>query len=47
MEGDPQVSKTYNHIAFKILEDDIGVYLEKIQSLGIEFRISRPRILGE
>ncbi|MBH89293.1 MAG: FosX/FosE/FosI family fosfomycin resistance thiol transferase [Magnetovibrio sp.] len=47
MEGESLSSKTYNHIAFKIDEDDFHSYLERIQSLGLEVSQGRPRVKGE
>ncbi|WP_348920908.1 FosX/FosE/FosI family fosfomycin resistance hydrolase [Enterococcus rotai] len=47
MQGEPLPTKTYNHIAFKITESDYETYLDKINSLGLEIRASRPRIAGE
>ena len=47
MEGEALSSKTYNHIAFKIHEDEIERYLTKIQRIGVEIRPERPRIPGE
>jgi fosfomycin resistance protein FosX len=47
MEGDPQPSRTYNHIAFKIEDADYDELLNRIRSLGLEVRQSRPRIEGE
>jgi fosfomycin resistance protein FosX len=47
MEGDPQPSRTYNHVAFKIEDTDYDELLNRIRSLGLEVRQSRPRIEGE
>jgi catechol 2,3-dioxygenase-like lactoylglutathione lyase family enzyme len=47
MEGDPQPSRSYNHIAFKIEDADYDELLNRILSLGLEVRQSRPRIDGE
>jgi catechol 2,3-dioxygenase-like lactoylglutathione lyase family enzyme len=47
MEGDPLPSRTYNHVAFKIGEADLDIYRERIRSLGLDVRESRPRITGE
>jgi fosfomycin resistance protein FosX len=47
MEGDAQPSRTYNHIAFKIEDADYDELLNRIRSLGLEVRQSRPRIEGE
>ena len=47
MEGESLSSKTYNHIAFKINEDDIDNYLERIRSMGLEASLGRSRVKGE
>jgi fosfomycin resistance protein FosX len=47
MEGEPLPHKTYNHIAFKIREEDFEQYTERIRTLGIEVCNDRPRIQGE
>lgn len=46
MEGGP-VSKTYNHIAFKVNENDMDYFLEKVQSLGLEVLPGRSRNKAE
>ena len=40
--GDP-ISKSYNHFAFKIDENDMGYFSEKIQSLGLDILPGRNR----
>ena len=47
MENPEIVNRTYHHVAFKIRDEDIGVYQEKIRALGLEMRPPRPRINGE
>jgi catechol 2,3-dioxygenase-like lactoylglutathione lyase family enzyme len=47
MEGESYQNKTYNHIAFKIAEADYDAYFERIRSLNLEIRESRPRVNGE
>lgn len=47
MEGEPLPEKTYNHVAFKITEEDFELYEGRIRSMGLEFRTARPRIEGE
>lgn len=47
MEGEPLSEKSYNHVAFKISEQDFGQYKKRIQSLGVEFREGRSRVEGE
>ncbi len=42
MEGDP-VSRSYNHIAFRIEESEIPEYMAKLKSLGLEIVPGRPR----
>lgn len=47
MEGDSRSEKTYNHIAFKIAEEEFDEYAYRIKSLGVEVRESRGRVEGE
>ena len=47
MEGEPLLHKTYNHVAFKIDEEDFDKYAERIQTLGVEVRCDRSRVKGE
>lgn len=47
MEGDALPEKTYNHIAFKIRDEDFGDYAARIHSLGLEIREPRKRVTGE
>jgi catechol 2,3-dioxygenase-like lactoylglutathione lyase family enzyme len=47
MEGESLSEKTYNHVAFKIAPQDIGAYIARIRSLGIECRNDRSRVAGE
>lgn len=47
MEGEPLPARSYNHIAFKIEDDDYDSCLGRIRQLGLELRESRPRVNGE
>jgi catechol 2,3-dioxygenase-like lactoylglutathione lyase family enzyme len=47
MKGEALPSRTYNHIAFKIDEREIGTFRDRIAMLGLDIRESRPRIAGE
>ncbi|MEM9029544.1 MAG: FosX/FosE/FosI family fosfomycin resistance hydrolase [Pseudomonadota bacterium] len=47
MEGEPLSARTYNHVAFKISEDDFDLYVERIQAAGLDMRPPRPRVVGE
>jgi catechol 2,3-dioxygenase-like lactoylglutathione lyase family enzyme len=47
MEGEPLGERTYNHVAFKIAEADYEPCLERVRSLGLDLRESRPRVEGE
>ena len=49
-KGEPLPERTYNHVAFKISEDDIEMYTEKIKHAGLEIKPERPgrvRTAGE
>ena len=47
MEGDSLPLPTYNHVAFKISDEDYDLYLRRIRSLGLEVREGRSRVTGE
>jgi fosfomycin resistance protein FosX len=47
MEGESLPSRTYNHVAFKIAEEDVPGYQERIEKLGLDLRPPRPRVAGE
>lgn len=47
MENKETVNRTYHHVAFKIREEDIDIYLEKIKALNLEMKPPRTRIKGE
>jgi len=47
MEGDSLSEKTYNHVAFKIPDEQFDAYAERIHSLGVEVREGRSRVDGE
>ncbi len=47
MEGAPLPDQTYNHVAFKITEDNFEKFAQRVKASGVEFRTSRPRISGE
>lgn len=47
MEGNADLSRTYNHIAFKVADCDLESYESRIRELGLEFKTPRPRVEGE
>lgn len=47
MEGEPLPTRTYNHIAFQIREEDLEGYRERLQRLGLDLLPPRPRVEGE
>lgn len=47
MEGKELNERTYNHVAFKIREEDFEKYLKRIEELGLDFKPPRPRVEGE
>jgi len=47
MEGEPRSGKTYNHVAFKVPQEDFDKYIESVKKLGIEVREGRSRVSGE
>ena len=47
MEGEGSPTRTYNHIAFKIPDQDYTMYLDRIRSQHLEIREGRSRVEGE
>jgi catechol 2,3-dioxygenase-like lactoylglutathione lyase family enzyme len=47
MEGDSLQEKTYNHIAFKIQDEQFDEYMERVRALDVEVREDRGRVKGE
>lgn len=47
MEGDSLSDRTYNHVAFKISEEEFDLYESRVKALGLDLRPPRPRIEGE
>lgn len=47
MEGEPLPIKTYNHVAFKIGENDFDEYAKRVRTLGVEICSGRDRVEGE
>lgn len=47
MEGESLPTRTYNHIAFRIRDDEFEDYVSKIRNAGAEIRTERPRVEGE
>lgn len=47
MEGPALSDRSYNHVAFKIAEQDFDLYRTRLQAAGVDVRESRSRIAGE
>ncbi len=47
MEGESLTEKTYNHIAFKIPDEEFDSYAERVRALGLEVREGRSRVDAE
>lgn len=47
MEGESLQEKTYNHIAFKIPDEQFDEYMERVRALYVEVREDRGRVKGE
>lgn len=45
--GKNKIKQTYNHIDFKIEDNEFDYYFEKVKALGVEFRPPRSRVKGE
>lgn len=47
MEGEPLPARSYNHVAFKIADEEYEDRLERVRGLGLEVREGRARVPGE
>ena len=47
MEGSELPSRTYNHVAFKIPEQDFAAYESRIRECGVDVKTPRTRVDGE
>jgi len=47
MEGQALGERTYNHIAFKIKEEEFDEYHKRVLELGVDFKQPRSRVEGE
>lgn len=47
MEGEPLPARTYNHVAFRVREQDLDELKDRIEALGLNIRESRARVEGE
>jgi catechol 2,3-dioxygenase-like lactoylglutathione lyase family enzyme len=47
MEGPSLPERTYNHVAFKISEDDFDAYADRLRSMDVRLRESRGRVEEE
>ena len=47
MQGDSQSARTYDHVAFKISDEEFDAYKSRIQAAGVELGPQRARVTGE
>lgn len=47
MEGEPLPSRSYNHVAFKVSDEQLDGAVSAIAKLGLEMKPPRPRVEGE
>jgi fosfomycin resistance protein FosX len=47
MEGVPPSDRSYRHLAFKVSEEELPVFEERLRRLGVEIKPPRPRVDGE
>lgn len=47
MEGEPLPARTYNHVAFKVSDENLASLESRIVALGLDIHESRPRVEGE
>lgn len=46
-EGEPFSQETYNHIAFKVDENELEIYIQKLKEMNIKILRGRSRVEGE
>lgn len=47
MEGESLCNRTYNHVAFKICDEEFEVYESRVREFGLDVKPPRPRVKGE
>ena len=47
MEGKSLPERSYNHVAFKVSNNDFDMYIERVRNMDVKMRVGRPRIEGE
>ncbi|BBD06989.1 FosX/FosE/FosI family fosfomycin resistance hydrolase [Desulfovibrio ferrophilus] len=47
MEGEPLPEPSYNHVAFKVSENLLETYAQRVRGMGLEVHAGRQRIPGE
>jgi catechol 2,3-dioxygenase-like lactoylglutathione lyase family enzyme len=47
MEGNSLSERTYNHVAFKIADEDFDVYEMRVRLLNLDIKPPRSRVEGE
>lgn len=47
MEGEALLERTYNHVAFKIRDEEFAEYEARVRALGVDVKPPRPRVAGE
>lgn len=47
MEGMPPAERSYQHVAFRVQQDDLSQYRERLERIGAEVLPSRSRVPGE
>lgn len=47
MAGEPPAERSYQHVAFRVSEEDLSHYRERLERLGVEVLSPRSRVPGE
>ena len=47
MEGNPSSERSYQHLAFKVSEQDLALFEVRLRAIGVEVKEPRPRVPGE
>lgn len=47
MEGESPAERTYRHLAFKVSDDELPEFEQRLRSIGVDVKEPRPRVQGE
>ena len=47
MDGESVLERSYNHVAFKVADEELDAYAARVRALGLEVLPGRARVPGE